>query len=212
MTMEYTTRPLSDRTWLRADNQRTRSQFSASWTSTLEILRLELGRLNARGVVIGMDITETDIRLDGLPRATATPATPAVEVAFGSKYGPLIYRCDAFTAGARYRADSWQHNVRAIALTLRALRSVDRYEASARGEQYRGYRALGAGTGTDRMDQRRALEVIDEMAGGEAVRRGEQWSSVIRAAKVRAHPDRNGGSRERWDLLMEAIDVVGVSV
>lgn len=212
--MEYATRPLSDRTWLRPDGQRTRSQFSASWTSTLEILRLELGRLNARGVVIGMDITETDIRLDGLPRATATPATPAVEVAFGSKYGPLIYRCDAFTAGARNRADSWQHNVRAIALTLRALRSVDRYEASARGEQYRGYRAIGTGDGaTSHMDADSARELIVQLAGDvHGLPATAEFSTMVRRAKAVAHPDRHYGDRALWDRLQDALSVLGVSV
>jgi len=35
----------------------------------------------------------------------------------------------------------WQHNVRSIALGLQALRAVDRYGISRRGEQYSGFRA-----------------------------------------------------------------------
>lgn len=50
----------------------------------------------------------------------------------------LVYATDA----CRY----WQHNVRSIALGLEALRAVDRYGISRRGEQYAGFRgALPAG-------------------------------------------------------------------
>jgi hypothetical protein len=35
----------------------------------------------------------------------------------------------------------WQHNIRSIALGLEALRAVDRYGISRRGEQYAGFRA-----------------------------------------------------------------------
>lgn len=42
----------------------------------------------------------------------------------------------------------WQHNVRSIALGLGALRAVDRYGISRRGEQYSGFRAaLTSGSG-----------------------------------------------------------------
>lgn len=45
----------------------------------------------------------------------------------------LVYATDC--------CDFWQHNVRSIALGLEALRAVDRYGISRRGEQYAGFRA-----------------------------------------------------------------------
>jgi hypothetical protein len=45
----------------------------------------------------------------------------------------LVYATDA--------CEHWQHNVRSIALGLEALRAVDRYGISRRGEQYAGFRA-----------------------------------------------------------------------
>lgn len=45
----------------------------------------------------------------------------------------LVYATDV--------CDFWQHNVRSIALGLEALRAVDRYGISRRGEQYAGFRA-----------------------------------------------------------------------
>lgn len=50
----------------------------------------------------------------------------------------LVYATDA--------CQDWRHNVRSIALGLEALRAVDRYGISRRGEQYAGFRgALPAG-------------------------------------------------------------------
>ena len=45
----------------------------------------------------------------------------------------LVYATDA--------CEDWRHNVRSIALGLEALRAVDRYGISRRGEQYAGFRA-----------------------------------------------------------------------
>ena len=45
----------------------------------------------------------------------------------------LVYATDC--------CDFWQHNLRSIALGLEALRAVDRYGISRRGEQYAGFRA-----------------------------------------------------------------------
>ncbi len=45
----------------------------------------------------------------------------------------LVYATDV--------CDFWQHNVRSIALGLEALRAVDRYGISRRGQQYAGFRA-----------------------------------------------------------------------
>jgi hypothetical protein len=61
---------------------------------------------------------------------------PAEFVALQAALDPghrLVYATDA--------CDFWQHNVRSIALGLAALRAVDRYGISRRGEQYAGYRA-----------------------------------------------------------------------
>lgn len=207
--MNYTTRPLSDRTWLRPDHARRNSQFSAGWGSTLDLLDRELGYLHATHIVIGMDIDESEIRIDGLPRASAHPRTPAVEIAFDSKYGPLIYRCDAYTAGLRNRADSWQHNGRAIALTLEALRAVDRYSASAKGEQYRGYRALEAGSnGASHMDRDTAYLLVCGLAHVDPGHELDEAS--IRRAKRQAHPDSNDGDRVAWDQLEQALEVLNV--
>ena len=58
-------------------------------------------------------------------------------VAFESKHGPLKYATDVF--------DHWHANLRAIALGLEALRKVERYGITQRGEQYTGFRTWNSG-------------------------------------------------------------------
>lgn len=123
--------PLSD---LRPPCRYRSSPFRAAFRRTVELLIDELRQLHARHVVIELDVRERDIRLDGYPRADAKVGVPAVVVSFESKHGPLRYATGEY--------DDWQDNLRAIALSLNALRSVDRYGVSRRGEQYRGWRAL----------------------------------------------------------------------
>src|SRR5579863_10251967 len=51
--------------------------------------------------------------------AGAKLRTQGIILTFNSKHGPLSYPCDKYS--------NWQANLRAIALSLEALRAVDRY-------------------------------------------------------------------------------------
>lgn len=143
-------------TWPQAETRdRTRGLFSASWSSTLALLDVELRALDATDVVIETGHSKRDIRNDGWPRSDArVPPMPGVILSFGSKHGPLRYLTDAFSQGGYQRGSGatggtwmpgWQANLRAIALGLEALRAVDRYGVSRRGEQYRGWNELPSG-------------------------------------------------------------------
>ncbi|RHA38695.1 hypothetical protein [Cellulomonas rhizosphaerae] len=204
--MRYTTRPLSDRTWLRADDERTRSQFKVSWSQASDLLERELEWIDGHDLVIEIDIREQDLRLDGMLRANAKPiGAPAVVVAFESQHGPLLYRSDAYGWGSWGSSmEVWQHNVYAVAKTLEALRAVDRYGAARSGEQYRGYRQIGRGPAivTDApMTARRAAEILVRGARVNTSERTREHDvdafldgdldrdSVIRLAKRNTHPD-----------------------
>lgn len=116
--------------------RRTLSNFSASWSATLAELSREMRHLNAKNGDLLVAIRPDDFRLDGKPRANAKQEHPGVILSFDSSVGHLSYPCDTFTR--------WQDNVRAIVLALEALRKVDRYGVTKRGEQYRGFLAIEA--------------------------------------------------------------------
>jgi hypothetical protein len=121
-----------------ADKRRSRSTFKASWQNTLDLLDRELRYLKASNVILGANFREQDLRLDGLPRSNARePVHPGIEISFDSPHGRLVYATDS--------CERWEHNVRSIALGLEALRAVDRFGITRRGEQYAGWKQLGAG-------------------------------------------------------------------
>lgn len=195
----YTTRPLSDRTWLRPDPARQWTPFDSTWSKTLTLLEREVTALAGEHLVIGVDITEQDLRLDGTLRARARAETPAVEVAFTSKHGPMLYRCDRYRSRWASQGPDWQQNVRAIAKTLEALRAVDRYGAADSGEQYRGYRQIAATATVEAQCPRKQLAKI---AGIELT--DETDKVLIANARRAAHPDR-GGSAEAWHAVEELV-------
>lgn len=210
--MQYTTRPLSDRTWLRPDRERKTSQFDATWTKTLTLLGKEIAHLGGRDIVIEVDVREQDIRLDGGLRANARAESPAVVVAFDTtKHGPMLYRADRY--GDRWsNRPGWQENVRAVALTLESLRAVDRYGATETGQQYAGFKALPAGRAmpASHMTRTEADELLWEVSG---LGRDKDWpvEGRYRRARAVAHPDRNDGDRSVWDKVEQAAQVLGVT-
>lgn len=120
-------------------------RFKASHSKTVALLAREVEALQEPRwgrpdvvVTLGVGLADRDLRLDGQPRANARAYShPGVELSFDSKHGRLTYATDEF--------DDWQDNLRAIALSLEALRAVDRYGVSKRGQQYTGYALLAAG-------------------------------------------------------------------
>ena len=179
--------------------ERQRSNFSAPWRSTLELLDRELhylggGNRNAPAV-LQIAMREQDFRLDGLPRANAVPAHPGVILAIESSKGPLSFPCDRFTR--------WQDNLRAIALALEALRKIDRYGITPNAEQYTGWRAIESSTSSQTPEA--ALRYIKRVSGSQLAQTTEH---AYRKARAMAHPDRNNGDREQWDRVEEAAAIL----
>lgn len=204
-------RPISDRTWFRPAPARERSRFTAPWSDTLDLLRREFEHLGGRRLVIEIDVREQDLRVDGTLRSNARPpGSDAVVVAFESTHGPLLYRSDLYDAvawGAKGAA-AWQHNVRAVALTLESLRAVDRYGATRSGEQYRGFKQLppGSGVAPSGMTTELAITIIETEA--DHFWDDREAGDIVRRAKGFAHPDRNNGDRSRWNAVDEAEQVL----
>lgn len=115
------------------------SNFSATLTHTLRLLDREIYNLvdtkaQQDSAELLIAIPAGAFRIDGRPYANAKAEHPGVIFSIESRHGHLSYPCDTFT--------TWQDNLRAIALALEALRKVDRYGVTKRGEQYRGFLAL----------------------------------------------------------------------
>lgn len=175
------------------------SPFGARWPDTVELLAQELRHLGAERIAVAIDgLQESDLRRDGLPRAQARLGDP-VRIAFTTRdYGPLMYETGRFTRRGWYGTEGWQANVRAIALGLEALRKVDRYGITKRGEQYSGWRQLT--TSTDPADAIQTLEqaaaVIDGYGG-------------VKAALRATHPD-VGGDETEFRKVARARELLGV--
>ena len=178
--MQITFRPLELDDF--ADPPGWQDPFDSTYSQTLTLLDRELRHLNADDVVIQLALREDQIRLDGMPKAQATPAHPGVKLSFTSPYGPLVYRTNAFR--------KWHANLRAIALGLEALRKVDRYGITKRGEQYTGWKALPAGGNQQRAQRGRQL--IAEHGS-------------VRAAQRATHPD-VGGDADDFAAIQAAVD------
>jgi hypothetical protein len=202
--MRYTTRPISDRTWIRQAG-REYTRFDSPWSKTLQLLGREIDALRGTNVVIEVDVPERAIRLDGALRADAKASGPAVVVAFDSKHGPLQYRCDRFITRWSSQGPDWQHNVRAIALTLESLRAVDRYGATNTGQQYAGWKQIGSAAADVPLAADDALRVLARIAGVSVL--DVDRDRLISLARRKAHPD-TGGSAGLWAEFTEAAKAV----
>jgi hypothetical protein len=189
----------------KAWGERRRSPFSATWEKTLTLLQKELAALGADDVVFQLDMEERDIRIDGFPKANARPRSPAVIISFKSRFGYLRYQCDAFDIST----DGWKENVRAIALGLEALRQVERYGITKRGEQYTGWKALPDSTMSRYEAQVTILQMAELVEPGQEIPLGADMVMAYRRAARKAHPD-VGGSRADWDQLQRAKVVLGL--
>jgi len=167
------------------------SSFSASLTDTLKVLEREIYHLSEtrrhqESAELLLAIPAEQFRLDGRPRATAKAEHPGVIFSMDSAHGHLSYPCDTFT--------TWQDNLRAIALALEALRKVDRYGVTKRGEQYRGFLALestAAPAGFASVDD--AVSFLMSL-DGVVTAKGDHVVTILRRAQRVTHPDRGGDS------------------
>ena len=102
---------------------RSSSPFSVKWVKLLDDLEIELNKIGAKDIVIQVALSCNDIRTDGWPKATAVFREPGVILSFVKRGGEEIsFPCDTYS--------HYQANLRAISLTLTALRSIDRYGVS----------------------------------------------------------------------------------
>ncbi|MGH3439872.1 MAG: hypothetical protein ACRDRN_25935 [Sciscionella sp.] len=196
--------PLTD--WPYPDTTRERSPFAASWPKTRDALLREADHLGAGVVVIELDCSRRHLRADGEVRADARLHSGRIRVSMDTRHGALRYAVDRYDDAGL----SWQANLRAVALTLDALRAVERYGAVRDGQQYTGFLALEAGSGDGHgfAGPEEALRWVREQTGGRET--DPQRAYKIAARKL--HPDAGGSPQlwERLDAARQLLESVGL--
>jgi hypothetical protein len=188
---------------------RKRGSFNTTAGKSFKDLEEELrlvGGSNARLQVAVAD-ERRDLTRAGELRADARATDVGIVVTFDKSVGgrsvPVTLACDRF--------QHWDSNLRAIVLTLQALRAVDRYDCTASGEQYRGFAALPSST-TTALSTEQAAKVLATRTNAGAITilaQAEIARGAYREARAKAHPDAGGSSAE-FNLVQEAARVLGV--
>jgi hypothetical protein len=213
-----------------------RASFKASYSKTVAELRDELRRAGARNVVIQSGHFGQDIRHDGLPKASArVPRFPGVCLIF-EKWKPVgktnaqgqplgIYETLEFPC-ATY--DRWEDNLRAVMLTLEALRAVARYGVSGTGadeagkteeaKQYSGFarrKIADEGArhdGRQEMTPEAAANILAACAEGgwtqaALLQSRAEMEECFKVAAKKSHPDA-GGTHNSFVAVSQAVTVL----
>jgi len=205
MALQATFRPLAK--WPGKETpsySRKRAAFRIGYADRLNCLDHELAKLNAKDIVIQAQFDAKDIRQDGWPRSSARPKGPALIVSFKGSKGPLSFPCDRYT--------SWEDNLYAIALSLEALRAVDRHGVTQNAEQYKGWTQLPppapAKAGfADRQAAATWLASYAVVPKDYILSDSEAAERAYRTAAKKLHPDA-GGSTVEFQRLGEAMRLI----
>lgn len=175
--------------WKRAA-RRERSKFrdSSVYAESQEV-RKELAAMYARDVVISSNLS---LRSDGLPYSSQRiPDDPGVSVWFelreSGEWREHVLACD--------RWDRAEHNLRAIAKHVEALRGQDRWGVGSLAQAFRGYQAL-----PEQATGRPWWDVLKVPPDADA----EKIEQAYKHRALECHPDKCDGDRQAWDELLEA--------
>lgn len=201
--MDFIFRPIQQ--WPRKmTTARKRSPFGVTYAKTFQDLEREMKHLDARIPIIQLALTDSEIRLDGKPRAGATPSHPGAIVTFEKGKSTMNFPCDAFT--------DWIGNLRAVSLALEALRRIDRYGVVATDEQYRGWAQLPPAQPVDEARKwaaRLSMLGLGSTASTESIlTTREAYDIAYRAAVKLYHPDAAQAIRPEWHEIQQAAKVL----
>lgn len=171
-------------------------------SKTLGELETSFAALQAKNPRLLVAITSGDLRLDGRLRAGATPWHPGVILVFDTPAGEMRYPADLYT--------HWEDNLRAISLTLTALRSIERHGV-AHGQQYGGFLAIESARAVPSTPFTRepssvrgwlaaTIATVDDGEPGDPALLSLASRTLIRKAQAATHPDR-GGDPELFRLV-----------
>lgn len=159
----------------------------------------ELKMLGASGVVISSNL---ELKMDGTPRsAQREPTDPGIAVYFQLRQIPHCLSCDKW----RKAAD----NLAAIAKYVEAMRGQIRWGVGDVASMFAGFKALpGAVVTPIAMTSDEAAAFIGKFVDKhptQIVSSADVFKSAYRAAAMKLHPDRNGGTTTPdWNMLQQA--------
>lgn len=166
--------------WKRTAHPR-KARYEVSLEAALTDLCGELRLMGGRNIVVSSNVPT---RRDGLPRSgLSEPTDRGVAVYWDAReVKPMVVACDTW--------NTVRANVRAIGLTVAALRQIERTGASQLLERaFTGFAALPAQAGTTQRSWREVLGI-----NGGPLNRDRLDEAYKRAVRT-AHPDL-GGSHE----------------
>lgn len=173
------------------------------YDKALNKLRYELGRIDAKEVVIEAGFSERQIRpTDGLPRGDQRPAHPVVRVTWKMGNRPMSLVCGIWS--------DYVKNIYMIAMTLESMRAIERYGCVQGQQQYSGFAALPPGVGipmNEWPNVEAAFGYLASIAGSDC--RGRQHNAelldeLFQAAARNSHHDTPGGSVEKMAKVNRA--------
>lgn len=178
-------------------------RFRASYRQTLNLLEKELNHLSAVAIVVQAGFPQHCVRNDGWPYANAKPLHPAVVLQFRSGKDTLTFRAVTYS--------SFDDNLRAIAMTLSALRAIDRYGV-VQGQQYAGFKQIGSAPDPKKQPMSWAhavswLGLYTAQSSLVFTKNREALDEAYRNACKKTHPD-TGGSHEAFLETQEAYRVL----
>jgi hypothetical protein len=164
--------------WSRTQSwKRQPGKFDTTLGKARDGLLAEIKRLGGRHPVISSNLK---LRQDGLPYATQPKLDdPGIAVYFDYKTKPMCFACDRYS--------KQEANLRAIELTIAALRGIERWGASDMIERaFTGFAAIGH----QQPDHWSDVLGVSRNATPEEIR-----SAWLRLRSVN-HPDKGGSSSE----------------
>jgi hypothetical protein len=179
-------------------HKRKNGAFRAKYANTLDLLEYEVSQLRAKYVAVEAFFTRDQIRNDGWPLSKAVPSSPGVILSFTGKTGELSFPCDTYK--------TFDDNLRAIALAMKALRAVDRYGVTQHAEQYKGWAKLPPAP--DSMKAQDALAFLTLYSDIQP-RDRDTLEKAYRAAARKLHPDNpDSGNQSQFVMLQQAKEAV----
>lgn len=169
--------------WPRTEKlRREDSRFSQTLPGALKKLRGEVGLMNGKNLILSSNCTLGDDR----------PADSGVVAYFQLENVAMAMPCD--------RWKKVEDNVYAIALTVNAMRGMERWGAKHMiTAMFSGFKSLPEKAGVDY----RSIMGLS----ADAVLTEESITAAYRRKAMTTHPDK-GGSNESWAQLREAHDIL----